>query len=109
MKAPARFGLAAGLIVAIACGTWAVGTIRGLMLTEHYVTDIGEQRSLALADGSEVQMNVRSSLSARVDETVRDLRLDDGDALFKVAKDPVRPFRVHTPRPSWKPSARSST
>ena len=64
---------------------------------DQYATAIGEQRSLALADGSHIKLNVESTLSARVDEKVRDLHLKDGEALFDVAKDPSRPFRVHTP------------
>ncbi len=65
---------------------------------ERYVTAVGEQRSVTLADGSHVQLNVRSDLSARVDEHARDLQLEAGEALFKVAQDSARPFRVHTPQ-----------
>ena len=65
---------------------------------DHYITEVGEQRSLTLADGSQVQLNAVSNLSAQVDRTVRELQLDGGEALFRVAKDPVHPFRVRTPQ-----------
>ncbi|MBS0419900.1 MAG: FecR domain-containing protein [Proteobacteria bacterium] len=65
---------------------------------QHYRTDIGEQRSLTLADGSQVQLNAHSQLTAKVNRTVREIRVEDGEVLFHVAKDPKHPFRVHTPQ-----------
>lgn len=96
----ARFVYAAiaATAAAVAIGLWFAGPIRDLLDKEHYTTAIGEQRSLMLADGSQIQLNARSDLSAKVDKTVRELQLDDGEALFRVAKDPVHPFRVHTPQ-----------
>lgn len=66
--------------------------------SHHYRTETGEQRSLVLKDGSHIQLNVRSELSTRIDDKLRDIRLDDGEALFEVAKDPSRVFRVRTPQ-----------
>ena len=60
-----------------------------------YTTDIGEQRTVALTDGSVLQINSRSRLETRLTETARDVQLLEGEALFKVAPDPARPFRVH--------------
>ncbi len=94
-----KYAIAAAL-AAIAAGTALLFAAQGFFGAERYRTSTGEQRSLLLADGSHVQLNVRSSLTARVSRTGRDIRLDDGEALFRVARDATRPFRVHTPQAS---------
>jgi transmembrane sensor len=59
-----------------------------------YSTGIGEQRSVALADGSVVQLNTRSRIRIRYSEHHRDIDLLEGQALFEVAHDSQRPFVV---------------
>jgi transmembrane sensor len=59
-----------------------------------YVTGIGEQRSVTLADGSTVQLNSRSKLRVRYSAHVRRIDLQAGQALFNAAKDASRPFIV---------------
>jgi transmembrane sensor len=59
-----------------------------------YMTAIGEQRSITLPDGSVVDLNSRSRLRARYTEHDRQIDLSAGEAIFKVAKNPQRPFRV---------------
>jgi transmembrane sensor len=61
-----------------------------------YTTDTGEQRSLTLADGSTVELNAQSKIRVRFQRHERDITLISGQALFHVAKDPNRPFVVHT-------------
>jgi len=61
-----------------------------------YATDIGEQRTVRLADGSTVELNALSRISVRLSTTVRDVELTQGQALFHVVKDRVRPFVVHS-------------
>jgi transmembrane sensor len=65
------------------------------VLWHEYATAVGEQRSLALPDGSVISLNARSSLRVEFSTGVRDVYLDDGQALFSVAHDTNRPFRVH--------------
>lgn len=60
-----------------------------------YETAIGEQRTLRLKDGSIAHLNAASRLEVRFTGDARELRLLDGEALFKVERDPSRPFRVH--------------
>lgn len=60
-------------------------------------TAVAERRSLALADGSSVELNARTSLAITLERDVRRVRLETGEAFFAVAKDPVRPFLVETP------------
>lgn len=60
------------------------------------VTSVGEHRTIALADGSEVTLNTDTRVDLDYDATRRHLRLEHGEALFKVAKDSSRPFVVTT-------------
>lgn len=61
-----------------------------------YATDTGEQRSLALADGSTVELNSRSRIKVQYTEHERRIDLLEGQALFHVAKNKARPFIVQT-------------
>ena len=82
--------------VAITAGVLfgALPSLREVILRE-YVTSIGEQRTIALADGSVVSLNARSSIRVDLSSDSRDVYLNDGQALFSVAHDTARPFRVH--------------
>ena len=62
--------------------------------TQEVTTRIGEQRSVALSDGSLVYLNTQTSLSIKLDAKLRRVELMVGEALFTVAKDPNRPFIV---------------
>jgi len=59
-----------------------------------YSTATGEQRSIALADGSVVELNSRSKIEIRYSKEERDVDLLEGQALFHVAKNHARPFVV---------------
>ena len=59
-----------------------------------YTTDIGERRSITLADGSTVDLNSRSRLRVEFTKGERRVELAEGQALFQVAKDKNRPFIV---------------
>ena len=61
-----------------------------------YGTTLGEQRSLALADGSTVQLDSLSRVRVRYSEHERAVDLLQGQALFHVAKDAARPFVVYS-------------
>jgi transmembrane sensor len=61
-----------------------------------YKTGVGEQVSFPLPDGSVVTLNAQSSLQLAYTERQRNVRLIGGEAFFDVAKDPDRPFEVHT-------------
>jgi hypothetical protein len=62
----------------------------------EYVTGTGEHRSIPLADGSTLTMSSRSRLRVRFSSSGRDIELLEGEALFSVAHEAARPFRVHT-------------
>ena len=61
-----------------------------------YSTDIGERRSITLADGSTVDLNSRSKLRIEFSKTERRVELLEGQALFQVAKDKNRAFLVQS-------------
>ncbi|MEJ1963649.1 MAG: FecR domain-containing protein [Gammaproteobacteria bacterium] len=60
-----------------------------------YVSEIGELRRIALPDGSELTLNTHSRAVVRFEAARRDVALEHGEALFKVAHDTARPFIVH--------------
>jgi transmembrane sensor len=87
------------LIVALAC----LALVPFLFVTAdlspgEYVTGIGEHRTIPLADGSQVALNTQTRLRVHYSPHGRDIELIEGEALFSVARDPLRPFRVHARR-----------
>ena len=76
------------LIAAVATAWWQFGR-------STHSTGLGEQRSIALRDGSTIELNSDSRVRIRLDEHQRTIELLRGQALFHVAKDASRPFIVH--------------
>jgi len=86
-----RFWLAASVAAAaIVAVLWETGR------PTVYSTGIGEQRSIALIDGSRIELNARSRLQVRLSDKERAIELLEGQGLFRVAKDPKRPFVVRS-------------
>jgi transmembrane sensor len=61
---------------------------------ESLGTGPGEQRTVELADGTEVSLNANSHVRVQYDKRVRKVTLLAGEALFDVTKNPARPFVV---------------
>lgn len=57
-------------------------------------TGIGEQRVLALKDGSRVILNTQTRVSVNYNKAARRIELKEGEALFEVAKHANWPFYV---------------
>lgn len=57
-------------------------------------TGIGERRTIALADGSRVELGPGSAIDIEIDGTRRAVRLVAGEAFFSIARDEKRPFVV---------------
>jgi transmembrane sensor len=93
-RKPVRWALAA----AAACIFIVTGLIvgRSQWLSPEYVTALGEQRSITLEDGSVVELNSQSRLRTHFQKELRAIELLEGEAIFRVSKDPHRPFRVRT-------------
>lgn len=60
-----------------------------------YRTGAGERLAVTLADGSAVTLDARSAVHVDFGPGERRVELAEGQALFKVAGDPARPFVVH--------------
>lgn len=87
---PVAVGLAAAAAVTLAAHWW---TGRPQTLA----TTVGNRQVIMLADGSNVDLNARTSLSVRMRGTERHVDLLEGEAFFSVVKDSNRPFIVETP------------
>ncbi len=85
--AVAAIGLAAYVYVTHEPGPY--GGSNGLIETA-----IGENRSVELPDGSRVTLGGYTRLKVALDARSRQLRLLRGEAFFRVARDPARPFTV---------------
>ena len=93
-----RWNWATAFIVTVFLATLPFLLATADLAPGEYLTGIGEQRTIPLADGSRIIMNTQSRLRVRFTEHGRDIELIEGEALFCVAHDPARPFRVHARR-----------
>jgi transmembrane sensor len=87
-----RRAVAATIAAAIVggAGFWGYEQLIG----NRYRTDVGEQRTVALADGSRVTLNTNTSLHIEFSAAERRIIMGQGEALFEVSHDPRRPFIV---------------
>jgi transmembrane sensor len=84
------------IAAAAAC---AVATVAAIVILPRlndgeYRTRPGEMRTVTLNDGSTIYMNGGTRFAVRMTGAQRLVELREGEALFQVAKDPDRPFRV---------------
>lgn len=87
----------AGIALAAAFVAGAVLLPNSGLLGGHetiYSTGVGERRTVALEDGTRIELNASSRLSVRFDRHGRHVQLGDAQAFFDVAKDPARPFLI---------------
>jgi transmembrane sensor len=92
-----RFTLwALGLAASVALGVFTILALYQKFHSQTFVTRIGEQRTLQLADTSMVTLNTDSDIKVRLDDQTRNIELRRGEAWFKVAHDAHRPFLVKT-------------
>jgi transmembrane sensor len=79
-------------VILVIVGSWISWSVWFNRHTYH--TEFGEQRSLRLSDGSVVTLNSRSQVRIELNQSSRTVELVEGEALFRIARDPVRPFVV---------------
>ena len=63
---------------------------------QYYSTQIGETRNITLEDGSHIYINTNSVVEQVYSKQERSIRLLSGEAIFDVAHDEKRPFKVYT-------------
>jgi len=85
-------GMAA--VLALAVGWWTLREQRAIAPVEHYATDTLAQRSIALPDGSVMDINVGSDVAVQFTANERRITLHKGEAHFQVAHNSARPFIV---------------
>lgn len=85
-------GLMAACVPVAAIALYVLHYIRGPV----FATQIGEQKTVELADTSVITLNALSRIEVNLENKARNIELVQGEALFTVAHDPDRPFRVHT-------------
>jgi len=92
---PLRLAVAgAALAVVVALGVWVKAPTVHETAKLTYTTGVGESRRVVLPDGSIVHLNTQSRVSWIGDAKDRRVALEKGEALFEVAHDSTRPFRV---------------
>jgi len=86
------FWLAAAAAALLVIGSIVAGSL--LSQRRTYSAEVGERRSLRLADGSRVTLNSRSRVRIELNDSTRTVDLLEGEALFRVAHEVSRPFIV---------------
>jgi len=99
-SAPERSGRRRWLAGAIAATVGVMGLVVGWNLykqqeSSRFQTAVGEQAAVALPDGSSFDLNTNSRVQVSYSKRARVVYLEQGEAFFKVAHDPQRPFWVH--------------
>lgn len=84
----------AAAIVLVVLGTGLL--VRSPDPQAEFATDVGQQLTFTLKDGSIIQLNTQSALDTQFTENERGVTLLKGEAMFEVAKDSTRPFRVRS-------------
>lgn len=79
---------------AAAAGAWLVARGPFTEAPVEYATKRGEIRAVNLSDGSVMTLNTSSRATVAYDSGRREIRLAEGEAVFEVAKDSKRRFRV---------------
>ncbi|VVP66437.1 Protein FecR [Pseudomonas fluorescens] len=85
------------LLMAGGAGTlaWTTTPLPTLMADQR--TGTGERRRVRLDDGSQLQLNTATAVDIRYSDTLREIRLLQGEIQIETARDDrARPFVVHT-------------
>ena len=90
-----RWAVAAAVLVGLFVAAAPLTLLR-LRDRPTYATEIAEQRSIRLADGSTVVLNARSRLRVDFTRDQRTVELLEGQAFFQVSKHLDRPFVVRS-------------
>jgi transmembrane sensor len=65
--------------------------------SQNLGTPVAVRQNYTLPDGSHLELNARTAAVVELTATERRVRLAGGEAYFRIAKDPARPFFVETP------------
>ncbi|WP_029907992.1 FecR domain-containing protein [Caulobacter sp. UNC358MFTsu5.1] len=94
---PSRRAWLTGGGAALAAGLAGAAYLeRDVLLRDRVTTGVGERRTLALPDGSSVELNTDTEVFWRFDRKRRRLWLSRGEAALMIAHDQLRPFELFT-------------
>lgn len=88
--------IAASIIAVISVPTYNYATKENRQFTVSYATEIGEQETIDLPDGSQIILNTNSAVSITYSKLSREIFLSRGEAFFDVEPDKSKPFSVNT-------------
>lgn len=86
--------LAASIAICALVLVFASGVLHRAPTAVAYTSGPHQGETVRLEDGSELVLNVDTRLTVRMGASERRLVLERGEAMFHVAHDPRRPFRV---------------
>ena len=89
-----RSWLTLGAAASIAAIALSFAFLKTPAVTTTYATAIGETSNVALSDGSVIALGGDTQIRVALSDNLRAIELTRGEALFKVAKDAARPFKV---------------
>ena len=88
--------LAASILVVFSFGLLMPRDFEVAPFQQAYNTQIGEQETVNLPDGSSIILNTNTKVDIEFTKSNRIVRLESGEAYFEIAKDVERPFSVQT-------------
>ncbi|HEV8330232.1 MAG TPA: FecR domain-containing protein [Steroidobacteraceae bacterium] len=95
-RRPAWFDSRELRLAVVACCLALVGVVATIAFSSNTIeTDAGEWRTVQLADGSLVSTGPNTLMQVDYSKETRRINLARGEAVFKVTKDPSRPFIVN--------------
>jgi transmembrane sensor len=93
---PGRFASGKLRFAAAACCLALVAVIASIVFSSNTIeTRASEWRTVRLADGSTVSVGPNTLMQVDYSKGTRRINLQRGEAMFKVSKDPSRPFIVN--------------
>lgn len=90
VKQPVYTGAAFFMVFVLSVVLWSFNPLQ-----HTYQTEVGEQKTVTLKDGSVVSLNTNSSIRVVFNDWQRSVYLLSGEAIFEVVHD-GRPFIVHS-------------
>jgi transmembrane sensor len=91
---PSRWVWSAGATALAASIVLAIVFVTGGPQPSEYVTQIGETRTVTLADGTRIELNTATKILLPSEGSGRHVVLEQGEALFHVVRDPAHPLVV---------------
>lgn len=88
------------IVIALSLAFWLPNSYHQTSSAQLIVsTKSGEHRRITLSDGSEITLSPLATIkyARQFNESIRHIRLIEGEAFFKVAHDTKRPFTVELP------------